>query len=92
MDISNFYLGSPLGKPEYMRMPMKLMPDEIIDKYDLKRFGHDGWVYIKIVKRMYGLPQAGKIANELLQKRVKMYGCHPVQFTPDLWTHVWRAS
>jgi hypothetical protein len=53
---------------------MNLMPDEIIDKYNLKRFEHDGWVYIKIVKEMYGLPQVGKIANELLQKRLKMFG------------------
>ena len=30
MDISNFYLCSQLAKPEYMRMPMKLMPEEII--------------------------------------------------------------
>ena len=90
MDISNFYLGSPLDKPEYMRMPMKLMPDEIIEKYNLKKLEHDGWVYVKIVKGMYGLPQAGKIANELLQKRLRMYGYHPVNFTPGLWTHLWR--
>ena len=69
---------------------MRLMPDEIIDEYNLKRFEHGGWVYIKIVKGLYGLPQAGKIANELLQKRLKMYGYHPVQFTPGLWTHIWR--
>ena len=50
MDISNFYLGSPLDKPEFMRMPMKLMPVEIGEKYNLKKFEHDGWVYIKIVK------------------------------------------
>ena len=73
-----------------MRMPIKLTQNEIIDKYNLKRFEHDGWVYIKIVKGMYGLPQAGKIANELLQQRLKMHGYHPVQFTPGLWTHVWR--
>ena len=73
-----------------MRMPMKLMPDKIIDKYNLNRFEHDGWVYIKILKGMYGLPQAGKIANELLQKRLKMYRYHPDQLTPGLWIHVWR--
>ena len=44
------------------------MPDKIIDKYNLKRFERDGLVYVKIAKGMYGLPQAGKIANELLQK------------------------
>ena len=34
MNISNFYFGSPLEKPEYMRMPMKIMPEEIIQKYN----------------------------------------------------------
>ena len=67
MDISNFYLGTPMEKPEYMRMPLKLMPEEIVKKYNLKELENDGWVYIKIVRGMYGLPQAGKIANELLK-------------------------
>ena len=71
MDISNFYLGTPMDRPEYMRMPIKIIPPEIIEKYDLTKIESDGWVYIKIVKGMYGLPQAGKIANDLLQKRLK---------------------
>ena len=41
-------------------------------------------VYLKIVKGMYGLPQAGKIANELLIKRMRTAGYHPYQFTPGL--------
>ena len=71
MDISNFYLGTPMDRPEFMRMPIKIIPPEIIKKYDLTKIESDGWVYIKIVKGMYGLPQAGKIANDLLQKRLK---------------------
>ena len=47
-------------------------------------------VYLKIVKGMYGLPQAGKIANELLIKRMRTAGYHPCQFTQRLWRHVWR--
>ena len=31
MDISNFYVGLPLDKLEYMRMPMRLMPEEIVE-------------------------------------------------------------
>ena len=90
MDISNFYLGSPLPRPEYMRMPLKLIPDEIIQQYKLHDIAEDGWVYIKIVKGMYGLPQAGKIANELLISRMRKAGYHPCQFTPGLWRHVWQ--
>ena len=66
-DISNFYLGTPMPKPEYIRMPLNLIPDEIIQEYDLLSIASDGWVYIKIAKGIYGLPQAGKLANDLLK-------------------------
>ena len=82
MDISNFYLGLPLPRPEFMRLPIKLIPDEIIQKYNLKQIEEDGMVYLKIVKGMYGLPQAGKIANELLIKRMRTANYHPCQFAP----------
>ena len=54
LDISNFYLGTPMERPEYMKMPLKIMPQKIIDKYNLNSMASDGWVYIKIVKGMYG--------------------------------------
>ena len=90
MDISNFYLATPMDHPEYMRLPMKIMPQEIIDKYNLNNIASDGWVYVRIERGMYGLPVAGRIANDLLVKRMRAYGYHPCQFTPGLWRHVWR--
>ena len=39
---------------------------------------------------MYGLPQAGKNANDLLQRRLKEHGYHQCQFIPGLYKHVWR--
>jgi hypothetical protein len=39
---------------------------------------------------MYGLPQAGFIAHELLTKRLEKGGYYASQFTPGLWCHVWR--
>ena len=68
------FIWSPLDKPEYMRMPMNIMPPEIVEKYNIKSKEDDGWVYLKIVKCMYGLPQAGKIENELLIKRLRRFG------------------
>ena len=57
-----------MDRPEYMRLPIKIIPQEIINKYNLNDIVEDGWVYVKIVKGMYGLLQAGKIANNLLKK------------------------
>jgi hypothetical protein len=66
MDIKNYYLGTPLPMYEYMRLPISILPDEIIDKYGLKKFVVDAWVYLEIRKGMYGLKQAGILANQLL--------------------------
>ena len=74
LDISNFYLGTPMDRPEYMIIPFKIIPQEIIDKYKLNDIEEKGWVYIKIVKGLYGLPQAGKIAHDLLKKILSKAG------------------
>ena len=66
LDISNFCLVTPMEQPEYMRPPIKIIPQEIINKYNLNDIVEDVWVYVKIVKGMYVLPQAGKIANNIL--------------------------
>jgi hypothetical protein len=39
---------------------------------------------------MYGLPQAGRLANDLLVKRLTPHGYHPVQHTHVLWRHTTR--
>jgi len=39
---------------------------------------------------MYGLPQAGILAQELLEKRLNAAGYKQSLNTPGLWTHQWR--
>jgi hypothetical protein len=39
---------------------------------------------------MYGLPQAGRIANEQLTKFLAPHGYAPVPITPGLWQHTTR--
>ena len=56
-----------MDRPEYMRLPIKIIPQEIINKYNLNGIVEDGWLYIKIGKGMYGLLQAGKISNDLIK-------------------------
>ena len=49
MDIKNNYLCTPLpeGEFEYMRIPIKLIPDEIINAYNLTPLIHNGAVYVE---------------------------------------------
>jgi hypothetical protein len=65
--IKNFHLNTPLGRLKYMVINLSSLHQEIIDKYDFLELAHDGCVYIKIQKGMYGLPQAVILTNELLQ-------------------------
>jgi hypothetical protein len=63
------------------------LPQETIEKYDLIELSQDGKVYIEIQKGMYGLPQAGILANELLQRNLAKDGYRPTTHTHGLWTH-----
>jgi hypothetical protein len=87
IDIKNFYLNTPLGRFEYMVINFSSLPQEMIEKYDLVKLSQDGKVYIEIQKGMYGLPQAGILTNELLQRNLAKYGYRPTQHTHGLWTH-----
>jgi hypothetical protein len=70
MDIKHYYLGTPLPRFEYMTVLLSRFPEEIIQKYNLNALAVNGWVYIEILKGMYGLKQAGLLANQLLQTRL----------------------
>jgi hypothetical protein len=85
MDIKNYYMGTPLPRFEYMKMLLSWFPEEIVQKYNLNTLAVDGWLYTEIRKGMYGLKQAGLLANQLLQNRVAPFGYYPAGHTPGLW-------
>jgi hypothetical protein len=91
LDISDFYLNTPMKRPEYIRLNIKDIPKEIIDEYKLKQLvDKDGSIYLEAVKGMYGLPQSGLIANELLEKRLNKNGYYQSKLVPGLWKHKTR--
>ena len=91
IDIANFYLNTPLKRPEYVRIKLSDIPEEVITAYDLRATAtNDGSVYIEINKGMYGLPQSGLLANQLLQKRLNKHGYYQSKLVPGLWKHKWR--
>ncbi len=89
-DAKNFYLETPMERFEYMRMPIKLIPQEIIDLYDLEPKVKNGHVYMEISRGMYGLPQSSRLANQLLKKRLLKHGYFEQPHTPGLFKHVSR--
>ena len=91
MDISNFYLMTPLKRPEYIRIKLTDIPQEIIDEYKLMdKATPDGSIHIVANKGMYGLPQSGLLANEVLEKRLNKGGYRQSKLVPGLLKHDWR--
>jgi hypothetical protein len=87
IDIKKNYLNTPLGRFEYMVINLASLPQETIEKYDLNTLAQNGKVYIEIQKGICGLPQAGILANELLQCNLAKDGYRPTTHTHGLWTH-----
>ena len=85
-DIKHFYLNNISPDPDFIHIPLKIIPQEIIDTYDFKALVDDqGWIYMRIEKGMYGLKYAGIIANQELVKNMATFGYHTVKHTPNLW-------
>ena len=90
IDIKDFYLCTPMKWCEYFRMKLELFPEDIIQEYDLcNKVDAMGNVHCEVRRGMYGLPQAGIIAQELLQERLLKAGYRQSKVTPGYWKHDW---
>ncbi len=74
MDLKDFYLGTPLPHPEYIRIPTKFIPPKVIAFYKLREFLHKGALYCAVLKTHYGLPQAGALSQERLFCHLAKHG------------------
>lgn len=91
MDISIFYLNTPLKRPKYLLIKLSDILLEIVQEYKLNNIGtDDGYVYVEATQGMYGLPQAGLLANTLLEKRLKKHGYYKRKLVPGLWKDKWH--
>ena len=92
-DIKDFFLATPMAKPEFMKVPLKYFPADIVRKYNLhKKVSKDGLVYIRIIKGMYGLKQAAVLAYNQLVTKLQPFGYYPVPNTNGLWRHHTRKT
>ena len=64
IDIKNFYLETKLKNKQYMFLPAELIPDEIMQAYNLHDKIHNGKIYMEMNKGIYGLKEAGTLANQ----------------------------
>jgi hypothetical protein len=88
MDIKDFYLNTPMARFEYMLLRIADMPDDVIAHYNLRnKATPDGYIYCEIQKGMYGLRQAGIIAQLLFEEQLAKHVYRQSKTTPGFWTH-----
>ncbi|KAL7474648.1 hypothetical protein ACHAW6_001165, partial [Cyclotella cf. meneghiniana] len=79
---------TPLKRPEYAKVKLSDIPEEVICEYNLQDITtEDGWVYLWVVRGMYGLPQAGANSHVDLQERLNKEGYFQSKIMPGLWRH-----
>ena len=71
-----------MDRVEFLRMKIENFPDDVIKQYNLLDIvDSKGFVMIRVEKGMYGLPYAGIIAQQLLEKGSRHMG------TPKVTRH-----
>ena len=60
-----------MNKAEYLKIALKILPQDIIDTYDLLRKQFVGYIDVITKKGMYGLLQAEIIAHDSLKEHLK---------------------
>ena len=90
IDISDFYLNTPLTRWEYVKLDLRDISDEIISEYNLKQKEVNGFVYVEVRKGMYSLPQSGLLSNKFLQRNLVPFEYQQSKLITGLWKHDWR--
>ena len=65
IDINIFYLVTALTRYKYLRIFITLIPDNIIQQFNLLLLVKNGLIYLDIHKGMYVFPQEGRLENYL---------------------------
>jgi hypothetical protein len=90
IDIKDFHLNTPMACHEYFQMKLELFPEDVIEYNLCNKVDSNGNVHCEVRRGMYGLPQAGIIAQELLEECLRKAGYTQSKITPGYWKHTWR--
>ena len=85
LNIKYFYLTAALEYFEYMHIPLSYFPAWTMEKYNLNKHAYNGYVYIKMQRAVWGLPQAGILANKRLWRKLDPFRYSECVNTPGLW-------
>ena len=72
---------------EYMKIPITMFPRWTIELYELEKHVFNGYVHLELRHAVWGLPQAGILANKRLKWKLAPFGYHECNNTPGLRYH-----
>ena len=87
LDIEDYYLGTPLPRHEWLRIHIKFIPDDIRAKYGLDPYIDGDHILFCVTKGMYGLPQAGILAQARLCRHLASFDYVQDPNVPCLFLH-----
>ena len=90
LDLKDMYLQSTLDRPEYMFMPLAMIPMELRKELGMTHLPESTRILWEVYKALYGMPQAGRLAQHDLVRILKTGGYTMSPTTPCLFTHPTR--
>ena len=88
IDLKDFYLGSKLPTPGWIRVHIKNIPETVLLKYDLQQYIVDSHILFRVDGTMYGHPAAGRLSNEDLVTLLAADGYIQDPAIPCLFKHI----
>ena len=55
MDVKDFYLNNQIVRSEYILIQPSVIPQAFLDKYKLKYKVHNGYIFARVTKGVYGI-------------------------------------
>jgi hypothetical protein len=94
IDLTDFYLESPLSAPQYIKIDTNLFSPAVLSRLLLHPFikqdnAGKSFITFRIDKTMYGLKVAGKLSNLRLVSLLQSFDSHQTH-TPGLFRHSTR--
>ena len=90
IDIKDYFIMHALDRPEFVRVPLRSIPNDIRKEFDLDKYSIKGHVYFRASKTIYGLPQAGLLSEVSLIKLLRNNDYIQCPNTPMLFRHKTR--
>ena len=87
VDFTDYYLGTPLLRPEYLRISSKFLSTASITTHQLGPYLKNGSVLFEVTEGIYGLPQSGLLAQQRLIEHLAHHGYLQDNRVPCLFKH-----